>query len=601
MAELEHETVDVQEESCVIDLSASNTEAATDQFATAPTTYMSPVDHFFLLLERPGRQNTVLTLLWLDGELAMPTLVAQLALLCRQQPKFRQVAVDGDFWRTAQWVDVDAHRKLANPEAPIWHVKEQVEERYLEDIGDCDPEARDERERSALEKCVGEFSSQLLGRELPLWRVYVVRGISGRTVLGLYAHHCMADGIGFGLAVMSAMSPDGSAVEGYMRQMTRSKPKPQPAMKEHSLPDSSLPPAKQIHDDDDSQVSASSKPNLAAGAETAIHVDSAEGGTPSQQCPSTPASRKGLMSAVHFVGRMFSSLAAFLHAIWLTIVCLVEISLFRKHSFQSQHALPSRRQTSWSRAITLQQIKQVRTAYPGTTLNDVMIACIERAFSAYMDARAPSTNDPTRPSDVHAPDNAVLPPRRRDRKLDIMIPVATRRMGDMRFENLITFAYLLLPTTSEPRTTAEILGTVRAQTRKLKRSLVPYLIHFVLRSICSIAPGLVSKSLIMWYVKKCHAIATNVPGPAAPLFFGTDETQRHRVLDYIIYPPIANDGALALGIISYNGRVHFTAMADAADGFSDMARFLADHFNVAFDRMLADAQQVLAERTLIAD
>ncbi|RKP08087.1 hypothetical protein THASP1DRAFT_30100 [Thamnocephalis sphaerospora] len=235
MAELGREDVDVQEETCVVDLSASNAEAATDQLPTAPTTYMSQVDYNFLLVERPGWYNTVSMLLWLDGEVTVSTLVAQFTLLCRQQPKFRQVAVGGGFRRTAQWVDVDVHRKQTRPEAPTWRVQDQIEEKHLEDVDGHEPEVRDERERSALEECFGEFSSQLLDRELPLWRVCVIRGMRGRTAIGLCAHHCMADGVGFVLAVMSMMSPDGSAVEGYMQQMAPNRPGPQPAIKEHSL------------------------------------------------------------------------------------------------------------------------------------------------------------------------------------------------------------------------------------------------------------------------------------------------------------------------------------------------------------------------------
>ncbi|RKP08835.1 hypothetical protein THASP1DRAFT_23238 [Thamnocephalis sphaerospora] len=214
----------------------------------------------------------------------------------------------------------------------------------------------------------------------------------------------------------------------------------------------------------------------------------------------------------------------------------------------------------------MEDIKTIRAAYPGVTLNDVMVACLERAHSAYLDSLAPeeiSEEDLANLADPDYEGPAIILPEQRDSKLSLIIPKAQRYPGDTRFENLLTVEFLMLDNKSGEQSTEKSMAAVHKS---------------------------------MMRVKQSHGIFTNVPGPTETLYFGSKSSGQHRVLSYIVSPPVMTEGTKALGVCSYNGQVYFSVMADATCEFPNQARILADNFSAAYKKMLADAQEELEAR-----
>jgi diacylglycerol O-acyltransferase / wax synthase len=75
-----------------------------------------------------------------------------------------------------------------------------------------------------------------------------------------------------------------------------------------------------------------------------------------------------------------------------------------------------------------------------------------------------------------------------------------------------------------------------------------------------------------------NVVVTNVPGPQFPLYIGGSELQH-------LYPmvPLAENTALGIAIMSYNGQLNFGLTADY-DALSD-AETLADELRASIDEL----------------
>ncbi|RKP25814.1 hypothetical protein SYNPS1DRAFT_28460 [Syncephalis pseudoplumigaleata] len=88
--------------------SVSDSNDIKEAAATTATSYMNPIDDLFLRITTPARNFGVASLFWVDGDVETSTMLALMERLVAHEPKFRQRCVRGTFFKTAQWVDVDA-------------------------------------------------------------------------------------------------------------------------------------------------------------------------------------------------------------------------------------------------------------------------------------------------------------------------------------------------------------------------------------------------------------------------------------------------------------------------------------------------------------
>jgi diacylglycerol O-acyltransferase / wax synthase len=142
------------------------------------------------------------------------------------------------------------------------------------------------------------------------------------------------------------------------------------------------------------------------------------------------------------------------------------------------------------------------------------------------------------------------------RDLRVMVPVNVRAAGDSGEGNRISFAFLELPV-SEPRPAAR-LDKVHSTMAELKRSGKIAGTDLLLRSTGSLPEPFKKRAAQLAASPRLYNLTiSNVPGPRFSLYAAGARVRS-------VYPviPIPDGHALSLGVLTYDGRVHFSAYAD---------------------------------------
>jgi WS/DGAT/MGAT family acyltransferase len=178
----------------------------------------------------------------------------------------------------------------------------------------------------------------------------------------------------------------------------------------------------------------------------------------------------------------------------------------------------------------LDEIKRAREV----KLNDVVLALAAGALRQLAHARGEE------PADVR-----------------VMVPVSTRTDGERSAGgNRITFCFLRLPlTVAHP---LDRLRRVHADTSELKRSGRIAGSDLLLRSLEQLPGPLKTRAARLAASPRLYNLTvSNVPGPPVPLYAAGAQVAS-------VFPviPLSDGHALSLGVLSYNGSMHFTAYAD---------------------------------------
>jgi WS/DGAT/MGAT family acyltransferase len=219
---------------------------------------------------------------------------------------------------------------------------------------------------------------------------------------------------------------------------------------------------------------------------------------------------------------------------------------------------PHRRFT-WVRA-DLAEFKQVKDALGGT-VNDVVLAATAGALGRYMRLHHEPTEDVT---------------------LRAMVPVSVR--GDAErgaLGNRVAAMWAPLPVgITDP---VGRLQVIAAEMRDIKESgqavgaqVLTGLTGFVAPTILAQAARLQARQRVF------NLVVTNVPGPQIPLYVLGREMEA-------VYPmvPLAENTALGIAIMSYNGTINFGLNADY-DALPDL-EVLADELRSAIEELSAAA------------
>jgi hypothetical protein len=138
-----------------------------------------------------------------------------------------------------------------------------------------------------------------------------------------------------------------------------------------------------------------------------------------------------------------------------------------------------------------------------------------------------------------------------------MVPVSTRGEGERSAGgNRVTFCFLRLPLTlADP---LERLGRVQEDMRELKGSGQIAGSELLMRSLEQLPGPLKTRAARFAASPRLYNLTvSNVPGPAVPLYVaGAEVTSVFPVI------PLSDGHALALGVVSYKGAMHFAAHAD---------------------------------------
>jgi WS/DGAT/MGAT family acyltransferase len=172
----------------------------------------------------------------------------------------------------------------------------------------------------------------------------------------------------------------------------------------------------------------------------------------------------------------------------------------------------------------------------------------------------------------------------------VMVPVSTRAEAERGAGgNRITFCFLRLPLSEEHP--LDRLRRVRTETGEMKRSGRIAGSELLLRSLEQLPGPLKTRAAKLAASPRLYNLTvSNVPGPPVPLYAaGAQVTSVFPVI------PLSDGHALSIGVLSYDGAMHFTAYADPVT--LPEARELPTLLSVALVELLeACEEQPLAPR-----
>ncbi len=205
-------------------------------------------------------------------------------------------------------------------------------------------------------------------------------------------------------------------------------------------------------------------------------------------------------------------------------------------------------------AVDLGEMKAVKNAF-GTTLNDVVLAAVAGALGRFMRRRGEATDDVV---------------------LKAMVPVSVR--GDDErgaLGNRVAAMWAPLPVgVLDPRArlrqVAEAMAGVKRSGQAVGAQVLTELSDFAPPTILAQAARLQARQRLF------NLVVTNVPGPQFPLYL----LGRELVATYPMVP-LAENTALGIALMSYNGGLFFGLCADY-DALPDVER-LADDLQAAVD------------------
>ena len=150
------------------------------------------------------------------------------------------------------------------------------------------------------------------------------------------------------------------------------------------------------------------------------------------------------------------ALGYLLLGLWYTILMAIGQLRHYRRSFCHHQDYIIAKHIALSKAISMEDIKVVRKANPDTTLNDIIVACVERSFTAYLDLLDRNTEEGATRNHL------------RDSALNLIIPIGFRAPSDDRFENIASVDSLLLPYLPSDVPTAMVIQNARKHMMRLK-------------------------------------------------------------------------------------------------------------------------------------
>ncbi len=193
------------------------------------------------------------------------------------------------------------------------------------------------------------------------------------------------------------------------------------------------------------------------------------------------------------------------------------------------------KRVAWTDPIPLPEVKAVGHAL-GCSINDILLASVAGSLHGYLKQHG----DETTGVEVRA-----------------LVPINLRVGADEpELGNRFGVLGVELPVGVEQP--LERLYEVRRRMEELKRSYEPS-VTLGLFAALGYAPKIVQDQLFDLLLSRASAVMTNVPGPQQPLYLGGSEIKQ-----MMFWVPQAHDVGVGVSILSFNGRVQFGLMTDAA-------------------------------------
>jgi WS/DGAT/MGAT family acyltransferase len=193
------------------------------------------------------------------------------------------------------------------------------------------------------------------------------------------------------------------------------------------------------------------------------------------------------------------------------------------------------KKVAWTDPLALPEVKAVSRVL-GCSVNDILLAAVAGALHKYLEAKGDRTKD----VEVRA-----------------LVPVNLRPQGDgIGLGNHFGIIAIELPVGLESPLSR--LYEVHRRMAALKDSYEPP-VTLGLMTALGYAPELVQDRLLDFLLGRATAVMTNVPGPRRPRYLAGA-----RIKQVMFWVPQPGDIAMGVSILSFDGKVQFGLMTDAA-------------------------------------
>jgi WS/DGAT/MGAT family acyltransferase len=373
-----------------------------------------------------------------------------------------------------------------------------------------------------LERLAAQLASERLDPSRPLWQIHFVERYGTGSAWVLRVHHCYADGLAMLRVLLSLTEQDaGPGMARTSRRGRRSASQP------HAL----LPPLMAWLD----QVSAPAgdilEHALAEGArllESGVHRLFHPG------------------EAAALASQAGGMVAEFAHV----------LALPDDPATPLRGELSGEKRVAWSAPLDLGEVKTLGRAL-GCTVNDVLMATVAGALGGHLrEAHGAATADlalrASMPVNLRAPEDPVT----LGNKFGLVfvdLPVGTRDPLQRVFRTHDTMA-------------------------AIKGSLQPPMTLMVL-GMMGMMPAAVQAPAIELFSRKGTVVASNVPGPQAPL-----SLCGQRIGEMYFWVPQSGTIGVGISLLSYAGRVYCGVIADR--NLLDAPQKLVERIPEEFERLL---------------
>jgi diacylglycerol O-acyltransferase / wax synthase len=232
---------------------------------------------------------------------------------------------------------------------------------------------------------------------------------------------------------------------------------------------------------------------------------------------------------------------------------LVALLAAPAHLLPFNRACSGERRLVWSR-FSLAEARAIRAALKGT-INDVVLTALAGAVGRY--------------AELHGQQVA-------GRRLRLMVPVSLRREAQRgTLGNLVSLLPIDIPLDiRDPRLRFQQINT-KTQAMKCAHAAESFNMLAALVGILPASVQAMIGGIATFPVPPVNMVATNVPGPQAPLY-----AMGHRMIDYYPYVPVGYAVGCGCAIMSYDQKLYFGLTSDvqAMPDVECLKNFLEESF-----------------------
>ncbi|KAI8053018.1 hypothetical protein BDF22DRAFT_686639 [Syncephalis plumigaleata] len=548
-----------------------------------PSVLMTPTELALWQLEKtvPEYNGYTTLLLWLDGQVSAAVIASQMDIICRAEPRLRQIPIaqvgnttrkqgctcqEGELngWHAsnlAHWVDVH-HRHLStsmnvNAAATTvlaWCPSDNIEERWLLlPAPSHEYQTMAAREQAAIQHSYGEFYSRHHTHDRPLWRVQLIHGLEKHTVMALAVHQCVMD------------------AEALLRVITTNM---------------SLSSDSNCNDSLDENNTADNNAN-----ERSFLLSKKEKDTQSIKSygnfVDTPTIAFDKQQSIPWYLLVSQSILNGIRTIYTWILVLYSLLLFSLYKIRlamvDGWTRPRNRSllkfTGWTSSFSLSHLKSICARHVNTVdIDDLLLACIINAYNTIRhEYKELSMLQQTNEIDVQNDDDKWI----------LQLPMTLNVDDNTGITHRMQPAHLLVSSTTSHSIIEQLEAIRRYRDTARNQALVAA--HFP------------SANRWIAYAERCEMqislLSETIPdtneGSASDSLYMRGETlPYYQVESMLVHPPMLGSGQVNVAITKYRDRITFTITSDATRESKSISQRLLKQLDYQLNQMIINIRDI---------